>query len=75
MNLVTNKIAPAIARKEVRALWKIKEVREYTGLSDSKVRRLIAEDGLPCIHLGNQSLRFDPESVIAWVKAHEYTRN
>ena len=49
------------------------EVAEVLRVNERTVRRWVAQEGLPCIHLGTR-LRFSQRNVLRWVSAREEGR-
>lgn len=54
----------AIPTRQHRLGYRIREVREQTGASDSTIRRWIADGRLDAVHVG-RSVFISPESVHA----------
>ena len=54
-------------------LLTLREVAGYLRVHERTVRRWVAQEGLPCIHLGAR-LRFSARNVLRWVSAREEGR-
>lgn len=53
-------------QKATSPLWAVKDVAQFLGVTERKVRSLIAEGELPHYKVG-RVLRFRPEEVGAWL--------
>jgi excisionase family DNA binding protein len=55
---------------EAEHLWSIPQLKEYTGLSESGIRRLVRQGVLPGIRLGRRIL-FRPSSIFRIIEQRE----
>ena len=55
---------------ETERLWSISQLKEYTGLSESGIRRLVRQGVLPGIRLGRRIL-FRPSSIFRIIQQRE----
>lgn len=51
-------------------LLTLPEVAAYLRVHPKTVRRWIAQDGLPCVRIGNR-VRFDATDILRWVSARK----
>jgi excisionase family DNA binding protein len=65
--------ATGLALTSVSRLWDVKGLCSFLNVSKSQVFKLIAEAGLPHVHIGG-NLRFVPESIQDWVLEREMVR-
>lgn len=64
--------APA-AGTASESLWRVPEVAERLSVPPKTVYKYVATEGLPCIRLGNRTLRFSPQQVQGWLEARTHT--
>jgi hypothetical protein len=63
--------APKVVRTQIEAFWTLQDVTRFLRVSAKEVRRYYSEGQLPHMLLGPKTLRFEPEKVRAWARAHE----
>jgi len=68
---MSESLGPSAAQAE--RLLLVREVAGLLRVNERTVRRWIAREGLPCIHLGTR-LRFSLRNVLRWVSAREEGR-
>jgi predicted DNA-binding transcriptional regulator AlpA len=61
---MTNKIPPG------ESLWDIKQLKKYTGLSESGIRRLARRGTIPSVRI-NRRILFRPSSIERFILSRE----
>jgi excisionase family DNA binding protein len=59
--------------KETKAkkLWNYSEAAEFLGLKKSTLYSMVSHHRVPCYHLSQRCVRFDPAKLAEWLRERE----